>query len=108
MRAVSILTQACRRPSAVNVRTGQPEPSRTPGWVANLRVTMSHVPGPYEDLGWLPGDGAALTVEELVDCFAALRALLQAIPESEPARAHAVTVALVLARAVDRATGGGA
>lgn len=58
-----------------------------------------------DDLEWLPPHGARLTVEELASMMTSLRSLIDGTEADEPNRAHAVTIAYVLANAIDRQDG---
>lgn len=58
-----------------------------------------------DDLEWLPPNGAHLTVEELASMMTSLRSLIDGTDAAEPNRAHAVTIAYVLANAIDRQDG---
>jgi hypothetical protein len=57
------------------------------------------------DLSWLPSGGAYLTQLELAGVVRALRALIEGTEPDEPNRAHAVTIAYVIAGAVHRRGG---
>jgi hypothetical protein len=58
-----------------------------------------------DDLGWLPPDGVRIDRDELARVVVALRALIDGSQPDEPNRAHAVTIAYVVADAIER-TGG--
>jgi len=58
-----------------------------------------------EDLGWLPSDGVHLDRDELTRVVVALRALINGSEPDEPNRAHAVTIAYVVADAIERTEG---
>lgn len=58
-----------------------------------------------EDLPWVPVGGACLTRGELIEIFVALRALVNGTDPDEPNRAHAVTIAYVVAEAIEREGG---
>jgi len=58
-----------------------------------------------EDLGWLPSDGVHLDRDELTPVVVALRALINGSDPDEPNRAHAVTIAYVVADAIERTEG---
>lgn len=60
----------------------------------------------FEGLGWLTESGAHLTRDDLVEVLAALRALIAGTEPDEANRAHAVTIASVVAEAIDREGGG--
>jgi hypothetical protein len=60
---------------------------------------------PLDDLGWLPPDGVRLTRHDLETVIPALRSLIDGTEPDEPNRAHATTIALVLAEAIDRTEG---
>ena len=55
-----------------------------------------------EDLGWLPSQGVQLDRDELALVVVALRALIDGTEPDEPNRAHAVTIAYVVADAIER------
>ena len=55
-----------------------------------------------DDLGWLPSAGIHLDRGELALVVAALRALIDGSEPDEPNRAHAVTIAYVVADAIER------
>jgi hypothetical protein len=57
---------------------------------------------PVGDLGWLPPEGIWLTRDDLGWLLASLRSLIDGTDPDEPNRAHAMTIALVLARAIER------
>lgn len=54
------------------------------------------------DLDWLPNDGVHLDRNELAVVVTALRALIDGSEPDEPNRAHAVTIAYVVADAIER------
>lgn len=58
-----------------------------------------------EGLDWIPLGGAHLTQQELKEIMRTLRALVAGTAADEPARAHAVSVAYVVTRAMERARG---
>ena len=60
-----------------------------------------------EDLGWLPPEGVHLDRDELARVVVALRALIDGSEPDEPNRAHAVTIAYVVADAIERTGGTG-
>ncbi len=64
---------------------------------------MAHAP--EEELEWLPEDGVVLTRAELSRLFRTLRALIAGTGELEANRAHAVDIAVVLTRAIERSEG---
>ena len=55
-----------------------------------------------DDLGWLPAAGIQLDRDELALVVVALRALIDGSEPDEPNRAHAVTIAYVVADAIER------
>jgi len=55
-----------------------------------------------DGLDWIPVDGCRLSREELVEVFQSLRALVDGTDADEPNRAHAVSIAYVLAEAIER------
>ena len=57
------------------------------------------------DLSWLPSGGAHLTQLELAEVVRALRALVDGTESDEPNRAHTVSIAYVIAAAIDRSGG---
>jgi hypothetical protein len=57
------------------------------------------------ELDWIPQAGCHLTHRDLVEIFAALRALVNGTEPDEPNQAHVVTVAFVVAEAIERAGG---
>jgi hypothetical protein len=57
------------------------------------------------DLGWLPDGGNHLDRSDLARVVVALRALIDGTEPDEPNRAHAVTIAYVVADAIERAGG---
>ena len=57
------------------------------------------------DLDWLPDKGIHLDRSDLARVVVALRALIDGTEPDEPNRAHAVTIAYVVADAIER-TGG--
>jgi hypothetical protein len=69
------------------------------------RVTLCDVAG-VDDLDWIPNAGCHLSHGDLIQIFTALRALVNGTEPDEPNRAHAVTVAYVVAEAIERAGGG--
>ncbi|MEA2703614.1 MAG: hypothetical protein QOD63_1559 [Actinomycetota bacterium] len=58
-----------------------------------------------DDLGWLPASGVHLSRDEVASIFGALRALVGGTDSDEPNRAHTVTIAFVIADAIERAGG---
>ena len=60
-----------------------------------------------EDLGWLPPEGVHLDRDELPRVVVALRALIDGSEPDEPNRAYAVTIAYVVADAIERTGGAG-
>jgi len=60
-----------------------------------------------EDLDWLPPAGVHLDRDELPRVVVALRALVDGSEPDEPNRAHAVTIADVVADAIERTGGTG-
>jgi len=58
------------------------------------------------DLDWIPFDGCQLTRDEVAQIFESLRALVDGTAPDEPNRAHVVSIAYVVAQAIDRAGGG--
>jgi hypothetical protein len=60
---------------------------------------------PAGDLSWLPSGGAHLTQLELAGVVRALRALIDDTEPGDPNHAHAVTIAYLIAGAVDRRGG---
>ena len=58
------------------------------------------------ELDWLPERGAHLDSDELATILEALHALVDGTNDNEPNRAHIVTAAFVLTRAIDRTAGG--
>lgn len=58
-----------------------------------------------DDLGWLPPAGIRLDRDELVVVMTCLRALIDGTAPDEPNRAHAVTIAYVVADAIERLGG---
>ena len=58
-----------------------------------------------EDLGWLPSGGVHLDRDELALVVVALRALIDGSEPDGPNRPHAVTMAYVVADAIE-GTGG--
>lgn len=70
-----------------------------------VRVTLCDVNG-GDDLDWIPVDGCRLTRDELTQIFESLRALVDGTAPDEPNRAHAVSIAYVVAEAIDRTEGG--
>jgi hypothetical protein len=59
-----------------------------------------------EGLDWLPDDGVALTRGDLERIFSDLRALIDGTTKLEANRAHAVDIAVTIARALEREDGG--
>ena len=57
------------------------------------------------ELDWLPERGAHLTRDELAIVLEAFHALVDGTDDNEPNRAHVVTAAFVITRAIDRAGG---
>ena len=55
-----------------------------------------------EDLDWLPSRGVRLDRDELALVVVSLRALIDGSEPDEPNRAHAVTIAYVVADAIER------
>lgn len=55
-----------------------------------------------ESPGPLPADGVQLTRDELVQVVDAIRALIDGSSADEPNRAHILTIAFVVATAVER------
>ena len=53
----------------------------------------------------LPAGGVRLGRDELVDVISAVRALIDGTDPGEPNRAHVLTIAFVVADAVDRERG---
>lgn len=64
------------------------------------RVTLCDVQD--DGLDWIPVDGCRVSREELVEVFQSLRALVDGTDADEPNRAHAVSIAYVLAEAIER------
>jgi hypothetical protein len=60
-----------------------------------------------EVLGWLPSEGVHLDRDELALVVVALRALIDGSEPDEPNRARAVTIAYVVADAIERTGGAG-
>ena len=58
-----------------------------------------------DDLDWLPPDGVRLTRHDLESVLPALWSLFDGTDPKEPNRAHAMTIAVVLARAIEREDG---
>jgi hypothetical protein len=58
-----------------------------------------------DELDWLPPGGVRLDREELVVVVTWLRALVDGTKPDEPNRAHAVTIAYVVADAIERSGG---
>jgi hypothetical protein len=58
-----------------------------------------------DELDWLPPNGALLAHDDLAQVMRALRALISGTEPDEPNRAHAITIAFVVAEAIDRAGG---
>jgi hypothetical protein len=58
-----------------------------------------------EEFEWLPADGVALSKEDLMRVFEALRALIDGTAPLEANRSHAVEIAVVVTGALER--GGG-
>jgi hypothetical protein len=57
------------------------------------------------DLDWIPQAGCHLSHGDLVEIFTALRALVNGTERDEPNHAHVVTVAYVVAGAIEREGG---
>jgi hypothetical protein len=55
-----------------------------------------------DGLEWLPDEGVVLTKVDLERIFVALRALIAGTAQLEPNRAHAVDIAVTIARALER------
>jgi hypothetical protein len=53
-------------------------------------------------LDWIPVDGCHLTHDEIVEILGSLRALVDGTDPDEPNRAHAVSIAYVVAEAIER------
>ena len=58
-----------------------------------------------EGLEWLPPGGVHLRRDEVVDLAGSLRSILDGTAIDEPNRSHAITIANVLGRAIERAGG---
>ena len=58
-----------------------------------------------DGLEWLPEDGVVLTRDDLATTFEDLRSLIAGTEEFEPNRAHAVDIAVTIARALERDSG---
>ncbi|MCA9604948.1 MAG: hypothetical protein KC619_05115 [Myxococcales bacterium] len=56
-----------------------------------------------DGLEWLPDDGVVLTRDDLARVFVALRALIDGAAALDANRAHAVEIAVVVTRALERA-----
>lgn len=67
-------------------------------------VTLCDVPD-GAGLEWIPERGCYLSRPDLLEIFVALRALVDGTSPDEPNRAHAVTIAYVVAEAIERAGG---
>ncbi len=62
---------------------------------------MSH----NEEFSWLPHDGVVLSKEDLVQVFEDLRALIDGTSPLDANRSHAVDIAVVITRALEREAG---
>jgi hypothetical protein len=60
---------------------------------------------PLDDLDWLPPDGVRLTRHDLESLLPSLWSLFDGTDADEPNRAHATTIAFVLADAINREDG---
>jgi hypothetical protein len=54
------------------------------------------------DFSWLPPDGIKLTRDETAEVLVTLRALVDGTEVDEANRAHTVTIAIIVTRAIDR------
>ena len=59
-----------------------------------------------EGLDWLPDDGIVLTRDDLDRIFISLRGLIDGTDELDANRAHAVEIAVTIADALERGSGG--
>lgn len=59
---------------------------------------MEHV----EEFEWLPGDGVVLSKEDLMQVFQDLRAMIDGTSPTDANRSHAVDIAIVITRALER------
>ena len=76
------------------------DPWSSPLLSSSPRVTLCDLQD--DGLDWIPVDGCRLLREELVEVFETLRALIDGTEGDEPNRAHAVSIAYVLAEAIER------